>query len=1035
MSIDRNKVLEAAQKHLAKGNLDKAIAEFQRLVAADPKDVRTLLKIAELQAKKGSIREAVDTYLKVGDSYASQGFFSKSVAVYKQAVRLDQMRLDALKKLAQNYEELQHTADALAAYDMLAQAYTNQNQTDGALSAMQRATEIDPQNLAARIRYAEALSRAQKTKEAADEFEKGARLIKAQGRMDDYIKVAERLLFHRENDLEVARELAALYLERNDGKRALGKLQMLFKANPKDENVLGMLAQAFVSLDQRDKAVQVLKELAKNHLDARRPEERERALRRILELDPNDVEAKQALSGNAPVARPRVNIDDVVPATAVIGGGGRRAGAQVNRPAGAEGAPAVPMPGANRAPAPSVPRPGLVSNQPSQSNLAPPRPAAQAAPPALPVARRPPSERPATLDDIDIEAEPELDDVIIVDDDLQSLVPEAPPEPARPVMVPQPSPLPSPRPSVAQPAPVEESSRDSVVSRMLAECDVFARYGLRARIVEQLEKVVGLAPDHLKARERLRDAYLEEGRTDDAVDQMLELAELTRTTDPSYAIAVLRQALEHDDENPDVKRALRSLDPGALPARPSAPIADDILLVDDDAGAPVPDPSFEDDAVMFVDESSQPAIATRPAPALDELPDVALEPEPFETIAPRTRPPSSAPAARPVSTAPLARTPSSVPSQLAKSSSVTALPAVLGDFDDADDYPPPSEPVPEYRRPISVAPEPPIVTMSAIAIEPAANIEQALEDFDLEQPMSPEEFDAAPVAAAPVPSRAAAASSTAVEDVLDEVEFYLAQHLFDEARDTLRDALESAPNHPILLDRLADIDDLEAEHAASGAPAETSGASAVADAIASTVAEEDDDAFALAERLAEAMEEELGPTPATSAGADTIDVDQVFAQFKRGIEQQIDESDSETHYDLGIAYKEMGLLEDAVNEFEIASRNTSKASIALTMIGLCRVEQGQVDDGIAALERALAAPHKDAREELGLWFELGLALALAGRNAEAIAYYERVQRQEPTFRGVGDRITQLRGGAAEPEAEDTSDQDELERAFDELITG
>ncbi len=143
VSIDRNKVLESAQKFLAKGQFDKAIVEYQKLTAADPKDVRTLLKIAELQAKKGSLRESVDTYLKVGDSYAGQGFFSKSIAVYKQAVRLDATRLDALKKLAQNYEELQHTADALTAYDMLAQAHQSQGQTDGALAAMRRATEID----------------------------------------------------------------------------------------------------------------------------------------------------------------------------------------------------------------------------------------------------------------------------------------------------------------------------------------------------------------------------------------------------------------------------------------------------------------------------------------------------------------------------------------------------------------------------------------------------------------------------------------------------------------------------------------------------------------------------------------------------------------------------------------------------------------------------------------------------------------------------------------------------------------------------
>jgi Flp pilus assembly protein TadD len=53
VSVDRTKVLEAAQKHLAKGAFDKAIAEFQKLVKADPKDVRTWLKIGDLQDQLG----------------------------------------------------------------------------------------------------------------------------------------------------------------------------------------------------------------------------------------------------------------------------------------------------------------------------------------------------------------------------------------------------------------------------------------------------------------------------------------------------------------------------------------------------------------------------------------------------------------------------------------------------------------------------------------------------------------------------------------------------------------------------------------------------------------------------------------------------------------------------------------------------------------------------------------------------------------------------------------------------------------------
>ena len=120
VSVDRTKILEAAQKHLAKGAYDKAIVEFQKLVRADPTDVRTWLKIGDLYARKGSTKEAVDTYVKVADQYASQGFFLKAVAVQKQILKLDGSRLDVHLRLGEMYEQLQLVSDALATYETVA---------------------------------------------------------------------------------------------------------------------------------------------------------------------------------------------------------------------------------------------------------------------------------------------------------------------------------------------------------------------------------------------------------------------------------------------------------------------------------------------------------------------------------------------------------------------------------------------------------------------------------------------------------------------------------------------------------------------------------------------------------------------------------------------------------------------------------------------------------------------------------------------------------------------------------------------------
>ena len=303
MALDRTKVLEAAQKHLAKGAYDKEIAEYQKLVKDDPKDVRTWLKIGDLYTRKGQKAEATQTYGQVAEAYAQQGFFLKAVAVYKQILKLDPDILDVQLKLGEMYEQLALISDALATYEQVAATYSKQGATDKALATLQRMVDLDPENIPVRIKYAESLSKANKLAEAADAFEGGAKLLQAQGRIDDYMKVAERLLFHRPEDVKLARELAELYLERRDAKRALSKLQVCFKSDPRDVKTLELLGDAFLGLEQKAKAISVLREIARIHLDGANKKERARILQRILELDPNDAEARAGLEGSSQVAQ------------------------------------------------------------------------------------------------------------------------------------------------------------------------------------------------------------------------------------------------------------------------------------------------------------------------------------------------------------------------------------------------------------------------------------------------------------------------------------------------------------------------------------------------------------------------------------------------------------------------------------------------------------------------------------------------------------------------------------------------------------
>lgn len=288
--------MQAAQKYLAKGQLDKAITEYEIVVKSDPKDARTLLKLGDLYTRKGANKEAGATYRKVAEQYAEQGFFLKAVAVCKQILKLDPSQLDVWEKLAEMYELLSLVSDALATYEQVVEAHTRAGNGRKALRGLEKVAELDPENVAARIRYAEALSKLNKNDEAAEAFTKGAELLKKQGRIDDYLKVGERLLFHQADNFDLARELAAAYLDRRDAKLALAKLQPCFNADPKNVDTLRLLARAFEQLGQIQKTVSVLKEVARVYaLEARRAEQGS-VLKKIVSLDPGDAEARRELS-------------------------------------------------------------------------------------------------------------------------------------------------------------------------------------------------------------------------------------------------------------------------------------------------------------------------------------------------------------------------------------------------------------------------------------------------------------------------------------------------------------------------------------------------------------------------------------------------------------------------------------------------------------------------------------------------------------------------------------------------------------------
>ncbi|MCP3105104.1 tetratricopeptide repeat protein, partial [Myxococcus sp. K15C18031901] len=299
--MDKNKIIEAAAKLVAKGAYDKAIKEYQKVLEVDPKDIRVLQKMGELYQKKNDNAQAAHFFTKVAESYSSDGFFLKAVALYKQVLKLNPNLLEVNLKLAELHQQLGLMSEAMAYFQIVANHYDKAGDTKASLDTLKKMVDLDPENVASKIKLAELYARENMTREAIQEFKRAAEYLKRNSRGDDWARVAERLSTLEPDNLPLAKELASSYLQRGDQKRALAKLQVCFKADGRDVETLSLLAQAFQGLGQTSKTVSVYKELAKIHQERGRATEAEAVWTQIEVLDPQDPDL---LARRAPVAAP-----------------------------------------------------------------------------------------------------------------------------------------------------------------------------------------------------------------------------------------------------------------------------------------------------------------------------------------------------------------------------------------------------------------------------------------------------------------------------------------------------------------------------------------------------------------------------------------------------------------------------------------------------------------------------------------------------------------------------------------------------------
>jgi len=191
--FNKQKVLSAAEKFVQQGKLPNAIAEYEKVLKADPKDLTVMNTVGDLYSRLGNIDKAVDCFKSVGDAYASQGFTVKAIAMYKKLSKIKHS-FEGVLRLAELYTQQGLFNDARAQYLQVAEEFLRSGELEQAVRIFQKTLEMDPDNVVMRSKLAEVYVRLGKKAEAWQIFTAAAETLRARGQLEGAETILQRML-------------------------------------------------------------------------------------------------------------------------------------------------------------------------------------------------------------------------------------------------------------------------------------------------------------------------------------------------------------------------------------------------------------------------------------------------------------------------------------------------------------------------------------------------------------------------------------------------------------------------------------------------------------------------------------------------------------------------------------------------------------------------------------------------------------------------------------------------------------------------
>jgi len=173
--------------------------------------------------------------------------------------------------------------------------------------------------------------------------------------------------------------------------------------------------------------------------------------------------------------------------------------------------------------------------------------------------------------------------------------------------------------------------------------------------------------------------------------------------------------------------------------------------------------------------------------------------------------------------------------------------------------------------------------------------------------------------------------------------------------------------------------------------------------------DEEDDFFDLAAELEQELSQEDVFQGSEGLLVQPLEqsLEEIVEGFKKGVAEHLSPTDYDTHFNLGIAYREMGLLDEAIGEFQIAAKDPRHLVLCCSMLGLCFLDKGLPELAVKWYHRGLEAPDVSEDDTLGLLYDLGCAYLAVGDRDSAYKAFVDLYGINTNYRDVVARIEEL----------------------------